>query len=182
MPKRILLYLTLLLICIYGKVDAQSTIKWTNGVKLKWADFKGTPNEDVLAYAQTSYKIEIIPGNVKVDAHDNVVNYQSLTTEANFYCDYSWVYEENDYLLLHEQLHFDIAGLYAYKMRVEFEKLKKKKDAQFNSYLKVYEKLWAECRAIQELYDKETNHGQLIEENNRWIKEINTQIIGMPQN
>jgi len=176
MKKTTPLYALLLILSISTHLKAQSTIQWSKDLKLTWPDFKAIPNEEIIAYALTSYKIEILPSNVAVDSNNNIPNYETLTVVANFYTTHSWVFEKSDYLLSHEQLHFDIAGLYAYKMRTEFEKLKKQKVANFDSYSEVYKKLWAECREVQKAYDKETNHGQRVEENNQWIANITQQI------
>lgn len=176
MKKIAILYFLIITLSITKNLNAQSTIEWSKDRKLMWSDFKAIPNEEILGYALTAYKIEIIPSNVLVDLNDNVQNYESLTVVANFYSEHSWVYEKNDYLLLHEQLHFDIAGLYAYKMRIEFERLKKQKDANFDSYFEVHQKLWEECRETQKAYDKETSHGQLVDENNDWINKIATEL------
>jgi hypothetical protein len=170
-----LLFLTTFL-CLPINLKAQSTIKWSKDKKLKWPDFKGTPDEEILAYALTAYKIEILPSDLLVDSDNNIQDYESLTVVANFYSNHSWVHAKSEYLLKHEQLHFDIAGLYAHKIRAEFEKLKKQNVANFDSYTKVYAELWAECRKTQATYDYETNHGQLVEENDNWIKTITKKI------
>ncbi|WP_298537193.1 hypothetical protein [uncultured Algibacter sp.] len=157
-------------------LNAQSIIPWSKTTKLEWSDFKAPPNTDIIGYAQTSYKIEIQPSDVAVDENNNIQNYQSLSVVANFYTNHSWVFKKDDYLLKHEQLHFDIAGLYARKMMIEFDKLKKNKIADFDSYMSVYKSIWTECRNIQKKYDKETNHGLLVEANNSWIEEIASEI------
>lgn len=166
----------LLLISLSFSISAQNTIEWSKDKKLTWDNFKGVPNEEILAYASTAYKIEILPSDVEVDTENNIKNYESLTVVANFYCNLSWVHTKSDFLLKHEQLHFDIAGLYAYKMKLEFQKLKDQKNANFDSYLNVYKKLWAECKKTQQAYDDETNHGQRIKENEDWIKKINKEL------
>jgi len=176
MKKVTTLYFLTIIFSISINLNAQSTIEWSKDRKLTWFDFKAVPNEEVLAYALTSYKIEIQPIDVLVDTNNNVQNYELLTAVAIFYPSHSWVYKKNDYLLLHEQLHFDIAGLYAFKMRIEFEKLKKQKNANFDSYLEIYQELWTECRKRQQVYDRETSHGQHVEENNNWINKITTEL------
>lgn len=168
--------ISLLLLIGFTNSNAQSIISWSSQQKLNWSDFKGIANTDIYAYAQTSYKIEIQPSNVSVDENNNVVGYKSLTAIANFYTKHSWVYEKDDYLLLHEQLHFDIAELYARKMRMEFHKLKVKKIANFDSYAAVYNRLWNQCRSTQKKYDKETNHGQSRAKNDEWIQKIASQL------
>jgi len=176
MKKTTTLFLSIIILSISINLNAQSTIEWSKDRKLTWSDFKAIPDEEILGYALTSYKIEILPSDVLVDSNNNIQNYKSLTVVANFYSNYSWVHKKSDYLLSHEQLHFDIAGLYAYKIRIEFEKLKKQNIANFDYYLEIYEKLWAECRQTQKAFDKESSHGQLIEENNNWIDKITAEI------
>jgi hypothetical protein len=166
------LYFLTLIFSFSTCLHAQSALPWSKDRKLMWSDFKAVPNEEILAYALTAYKIEILPSDVMVDSRNNIQNYKSLTVVANFYMKHSWVHTKSDFLLAHEQLHFDIAGLYAYKMRMEFNKLKKQKISNFETYLKVYQKLWAECGKTQKVYDTETNHGQRIEENTNWIAKI----------
>lgn len=92
-------------------------IIWNQDKKLEWKDFTGVLDPNLFGNALTSYKIEIIPENVLVDAEDNIQNYENLTVVAKFYKDKSWATSRTDGLLAHEQLHFDIAELYARKIR-----------------------------------------------------------------
>lgn len=174
--KHHVLSVLIVFLCLSKPATAQSIVEWSKDRKLTWSDFKAAPNTDIVAYALTSYKIEILPSDVMVDLEDNIQNYESLTVVANLYTEHSWVYEESDYLLLHEQLHFDIAALYAFKIREEFEKLKAQKNANYNAYMRVYQTLWKACLETQKTYDKETNHGQNVAINNNWIAKINEQI------
>ena len=176
--KNTLVLILLIVFCFIttSYSNAQPVIPWSKETKLKWSDFKAEPNTEILGYAQTSYKIEIQPNNVLVDEDNNIQNYGSLNVIANFYTDHSWVFKKDTNLLKHEQLHFDIAGLYAHKIRLEFEKLKKAKIANFNSYMAVYKKLWVECRDLQKKYDQETSHGLKEDINNIWIENISTQL------
>ena len=152
-PRKTIIYL--LFTCfIIQTITAQDYIPWSKNRKLEWKDFQGQPTEDLFAAALTSYKIEIIPSNVIVDEGNNFKNFTKLTVEANFYKNHSWAVEKNDYLLQHEQLHFDIAELFARKMRTEFKKLQDKNIANFDTYYNVYKKLWAECRQMQKAFDK----------------------------
>jgi hypothetical protein len=48
--------------------------------------------------------------------------------------------------------------------------------ADFESYMIIYQELWAECRVAQKKYDNETSHGQHVIENNRWIENISDQL------
>lgn len=177
---RNLLIATLCVTClqVYSQNELNSTtiIPWSNNLNLEWSDFKAKPNLNVYAFAQTTYKIEIFPLEVQVDENNNIQNYQSLHVIAQFYKDQSWVYKESDFLLKHEQLHFDIAGLFALKINEEFKTLINKNEANFDAYFTIYKRLWKDCLDMQKQYDSETDHGQNIEENAIWIEQISTEI------
>jgi hypothetical protein len=153
-----------------------SIIEWNLKYKLSWSDFLGKPDEDIFGSAMTSYKIEIIPSEVKVDENDRVRGYENLSVKANFYKYYSWAIENNIQLLHHEQLHFDIAELFARKIRKEFKKSQLNKEARFTTYLEHYNLLWKECREYQKRYDHETRNGLETEINEKWIVKINEEL------
>lgn len=164
----------LLFICFaFHSITAQDYIPWDKDRKLQWEDFQGKPNENKYAAALTSYKIEILPSKVIVDENNNIKNFNQLTVKANFYKNHSWAVEKNDYLLQHEQLHFDIAEVFAQKMRAEFKKLQANNIANFDTYYNVYKQLWAVCRQMQRTFDKESNHSINTEQNNLWVEKIN---------
>ena len=150
-----------------------SIVTWSKTYKLEWSDYTGQLNPDVFAYAVTSYKIDIIPEHVKVDAQDHILNYQDLTVLANFYKNHSWTISTDIDLLNHERLHFDIAELFARKIRTRFSELKTAKEKRFSVYWDEYSTLWKACRQLQKQYDLETNHGAKKAENDQWIAKIN---------
>jgi len=158
-------------------------LAWNKERPLLWSDFKGVYEDTgTLAQAKTTYKIEIEPLEVLVDESDNIQNYLDMDVETRFYPEKSWVQESSDLvvitdnLLQHEQLHFDIAELYARKMRYEFSKLKKAKIRDFDAYQNVWTRLWKECRAVQKKFDFETNHGIEDAESIAWTVRIKEQL------
>ena len=165
-----------LLVTLDEGLNAQDLIVWSKDKKLEWTDFKAVPDTTIIAYSKTSYSIEIQPNEILVDENNNIKGYKALSSIARFHKDLSWVYRKDDYLLKHEQLHFDIAALYAQKINDEFEKLKAKEIADYDAYVEVYNRLWTECRAFQKKYDKATNHGLLKDINDTWIEEISIQL------
>lgn len=176
-------FFTLCFVCSFlfsqeNKISIDDNIiSWSNTNKLQWHDYKGTMNPDIFAYAVTSYKIDIIPENVKVDAQDHILNYQDLTVQANFYKNHSWTISADVNLLNHEQLHFDIAELYARKIRQRFAELKTAKEQRFSRYWDEYNALYKACRLLQKQYDVETNHGAKKLENDAWIEKINALLL-----
>ncbi|SFS80998.1 DUF922 domain-containing protein [Lutibacter maritimus] len=158
-------------------INKDSIIEWDENQKLTWSDFLDKPDEnDSVGDALTSYKIEIVPSNVVVDENDRIQNFRNLTVKANFYKYHSWYIENTDDLLEHEQLHFDIAELFARKMRKEFIKMQNDNESKFDIYSNCYSRLWKECRIMQQQYDYETSHGREKAMNQKWFDKIRSEI------
>jgi hypothetical protein len=91
--------------------------------KLKWHDFWGEPDySDPAKAAQISTTVQL--RSVKVDFWTGKARF---TGSAIMYKNKSWVKPgfKNDYVLSHEQVHFDIAYIAAKKMEADINKLKK---------------------------------------------------------
>ena len=179
--KKLLLSIICSIVFIFsglGQDDSvnESIITWNANYKLKWSDFEGEVDPDKFGSAMTSHKIEILPQNVLVDEFDNIQGYENMTAKAQFFKNKSWTVTNSDLILNHEQVHFNIAELFARKIRKHFDKLKSNGDAAFSKYQNAYNLLWKECRKMQIRYDKETNHGQNQEFNSIWEKEIVRQL------
>ena len=149
-----------------------SIIVWKESQKLEWKDFSGEMDKDVFGTAKTVYKIEIVPIEVYVDEDDNIQNIEQLSVIAHFYKNLSWTSSRNVALLAHEQLHFDIAELYARKIRKRFSQLKSNGEFRFSQFQFEYSKLMNACKNFQKKYDLETKHGSNINMNKQWIKTI----------
>ncbi|GAA4282323.1 DUF922 domain-containing protein [Gaetbulibacter aestuarii] len=175
-PRHITLSLLLTLVLQSLGLAQSAYIPWSKDTRLQWEDFQAEPNLNIIGYAQTSYKIEILPRNILVDENNNIQNPNVLKAEAHFYKNESWVFKKDDNLLAHEQLHFDIAALFAFKIRKEFSKLSKNKIRGFDTYLRVYKDLWRACDVLQKKYDRETNHGLNWDKNKIWIDTITGQL------
>lgn len=123
--------------------------------KLSWNDFNGKPGVNWAAMTYYSFETTTVQdGNVVTEQHAKVF----------FESNKSWVRNRNERVLRHEQLHFDIAEIYARKLT-----------ATMNP-----DSLWKECYKIQNLYDNETNHSIDSVAQGRWERKINQQIQGNP--
>jgi hypothetical protein len=133
-------------------------IIWKEDRKLVWDDFKSTvsrkTNPDVVAYTHCGWEYSVIKSSnpkspVKIE----------ITTIFNE--DKSWkdIKMLSDYILLHEQKHFDIAELFVRKFRKEVEE-KIKTTADYNKNFKaIYNKILNDYKNFQTSYDKVTEHG-----------------------
>jgi len=169
----------LMLFCQKDIVVADNIIQWEKGVFLQPEDFKHIRDVDPNGFdnALTTYKIEILPKEVVVDEENNIVNYLKMNLATYFYKDESWLGAKNDPKLLErEQLHFDIAELFARKMRKAFEELKDKNIKNFDEYQKVYSKYWQQCKAYQRFFKQETVHGGLAQPMSDWLVKVDQEL------
>lgn len=133
-------------------------ISWKEDAKLKWENFQSPVSRksspDVVAYTNCGWEYSVIKSsNPKAAIEFNI--------ETIFNEDKSWKDTKriNDYYLLHEQKHFDIAEIYARKLRKEVKE-KIKTSADFNKYFKgIYNTISTDYKKFQIAYDKDTDHG-----------------------
>ena len=117
--KRTLAIGSLLLILFsFKKVSAQDTLYWSSGYKLTPKDFRGKPDT-------TATYPSISVCGIKYIGHAGKTTVQ---TEAFgiFIRPKSWavLYEDDSLWLIHERLNFDIAELFARKLRKTFSEYK----------------------------------------------------------
>lgn len=148
---------SLLIFILAVPVLAQENEKlsWNQEKSLSWSDFKASPKKHLPYKANTNSGLSFSWNSTES------ISGIELTYEvrSNFYPNRSWVkkIEEVDYLLAHEQLHFDITELHARKLRKALEsyepdeKMKKELDA-------IYSEIEKQRRQMQTQFDKETNH------------------------
>lgn len=123
-------------------------ILWNENRKLVWEDFKCKPPKHTNFAAITSINFSF---DYNTKGEISIVNSVDKTK--------SWSIKklQTDYLLGHEQCHFDISEIYARKIRKEFSLTKnltsKLAISIFKKYIKKY-------NSEQYLYDKETNHSK----------------------
>ncbi|MEM6724822.1 MAG: DUF922 domain-containing protein [Bacteroidota bacterium] len=142
---------------------------------LVWEDFKGAARYGSWEAAVTSYKIGYRLsyrgwGNPRVDVFCQFVKSQS------------WVRRDamTDDVLKHEQKHFDLAEVYARKMR------KAVLDADLRDYPgryierrveEIYQEIWQECSDMQDAYDRETRHGLEDDIQDEWDVQISELLL-----
>jgi hypothetical protein len=148
--------------------QAEDLIYWSYEVKLSWDDFKAKPdpknNKTALTTAGLSMKTEQL-------------NQQSIEVqiESRFQPQLSWSKDkENDYLLVHEQKHFDLVEVYARLARKTLTENNKQPKAKLLKYLEqVFETTQNNLRERQALYDKDTDHSRDSLQQVKWNKQIN---------
>jgi hypothetical protein len=140
-------------------------VSWDKEKSLNWSDFKASPKKHLPYKANTNSGLSF-SWNSTESSSGIVLNYE---VGSNFYPYRSWVkeIEEVEYLLAHEQLHFNITELHARKLRKALEnykpsgKMKKELDV-------IYSEIEKQRRQMQTQFDKETKHSINKEAEFKW--------------
>lgn len=141
----------------FNKVFGQKII-WKEDQKLAWSDFKSKSNNmgnaNVVAYTHCGWEYSAV-----VSSDSNVpvkIGIQTIFKENQSWKDVKRI---TDYALLHEQKHFDIAELFARRLRKEVEE----KVVSSGDYIKyfhgIYNKIAKDYKDFQASYDRDTRNG-----------------------
>ncbi len=175
MKLSILVLLVGLLVFPIEQCEAQNSLSWNENRKLTWNDFKarahgGEPEDVALTTYQIGYSYKIMGSRIEVDVYCHFIKNQS------------WVKPEgrNDYVLLHEQKHFDLAEIYARKLKAAFREYAK--NGMSRRYVerdmeRIYNEIWDECSEMQERYDHQTRHGLNKKQQAEWNEKIKEALI-----
>jgi hypothetical protein len=165
------IFFTAALLIITLTLSAQENyVRWNESQPLTWDDFTGKVNDtskfDAECFAEIRYNYKFYSeGEFEFDVY------------ANFNKNTSWSRKQmqSKELLKHEQLHFNIAALFA-------EKLKK----QFNSYsytasfdsqiLQLFSEVKGQYQEMQLKYDAETNHSLNKEKQKEWEEFVESEL------
>ena len=169
--KHIILCLAFLLV---GVVSNEETMTWNEERKLTWEDFRAEPNTNSDAVALTASGITF-GYSVKTSGR-RIIGF-TTSVEAHFYPDKSWYIADraNDYILGHEQLHFDITELYARKFRQHLDRLVVNQSirVQMNQ---IHEAINEALTKTQETYDDQTKHSINVDAQAYWENYIDEEL------
>lgn len=148
-------------------------IKWQQGQPLTWNDFRALPDDSNSYSANTNSGISYT-WSYSTSSGKPVLEHEVF---SNFYPENSWVkdIEDEEYLLAHEQLHFDISELHARKLRKALHEYKIGRNIR-QDLKRLYNKIEAERAAMQKRFDKETSHSEIKEAEMQWRKFIQQEL------
>jgi len=162
------------MIWVSGFAQEYNIVAYEPGKKLTWQDFKGRPKPtDTHKGAEITISIflkmkdtSFWSGRITYDAY------------AVAFKDESWVRPayRDDYSLKHEQVHFDIAHLYAETLEVKLNSLDSKTSKDQAEVERILQEHLAEMRAFQDRYDRETNGGNNHAKQKKWLTKIDKAI------
>ena len=149
-------------------VPSTNLLEWNEFYKLTWEDFQGTRSAGAIGDAGTAVSIKAKPYLVQKKIKYDVYAY--------FNRQKSWAIDKSPELLEHEQLHFDIAELYARKIRKRISELSSRGVDDLDKYNDEIKRLLEESNAADIEYDLETLHGALPKKQREWETNIKKQL------
>jgi hypothetical protein len=145
-------------------IEASELIPWIPNQRLVWDDFLCAPKKgtDAVASTSTSLGIAYQLSNGKLTYH----------ITCYFSKEKSWGLMKTDYILAHEQGHFDITEIFARKLyealqNYDFNKKTFKKDIG-----EIYQSIVKQKEEYQKNYDEETDHSRKRKTQYDWLEKI----------
>jgi hypothetical protein len=164
----LILTLTLIACAAAAQTTVDARLEWNEYYKLSWDDFQGIPSTESHGDAATSVQIKAKPFYIKDEIHYDVYAY--------FNRQKSWKREQTPDLLQHEQLHFDIAELYARKIRQEIMRLKSLNVNDVDRMNSAVRLLLEESNRVDIQYDAETLHGSFPKKQKYWSDKVKSDL------
>lgn len=142
----------------------EELLDWDANRKLTWADYKAKPDLNSDAAASTT-SILVISYNISSTGF-------TYKIECRFSQTRSWGLHKTEYILSHEQGHFDIAEIFARKLHKQMSEYRFNKRTYQKDLDKIYEDVVREKEKMQNDYDRETNHSINKEKQAEWLQNI----------
>jgi hypothetical protein len=140
-------------------------MQWSETRPLSWSDFQGEPNgaTDYVASTNSGISLSYSIGNSNGSWHFD------FTVNSNFYPKQSWYRPEaaSEYILKHEQTHFDISELHARKLRKKLSGLSATAEVKAEAD-KLYSETEQQRRSMQQAFDTESDHSKLKNAEFEW--------------
>ncbi|HMG68154.1 MAG TPA: DUF922 domain-containing protein [Chitinophagaceae bacterium] len=166
LPEIILL--SFLIFPVFIQAQDDESIEWSNGKRLNWSDYLAKPAASSEAAAITSTSI-----GIEYHVRNNEFTY-SIT--CRFSKTRSWGKYKTDYILQHEQGHFDITEIYARKLAKELKEYKFNPRKYQEEVSRIYKRIMDEKEVYQDKYDKETDFSRNKEKQAEWLIKIGDEL------
>lgn len=135
--------------------------------RLVWKDFTGVPDNNSTFWAFTSWNLKY-NYSTQFQGDSFIVKNYLLTLQLN--PEKSWIKKgkESDYLLAHEQGHFDL-GIICMKEILQKQSTIPVTRTNYKSVLEdIFQEKMKKFKELGILYDKETRHSKNRKEQERW--------------
>jgi hypothetical protein len=157
---------------LVGAQDEQF-IEWSSAKRLTWDDYLAKPSSlsDAAAITSTALGIEYHIRNALL----------TYKITCRFSKTRSWGKYKTNYILQHEQGHFDITEIFARKLAMEIKEYRFNPRKYQDDLGKIYKRVMNEKEEYQNKYDTETDYSRDKEKQAEWLKKINDELEEMDE-
>ena len=143
-------------------------IKWQEDRRLTWEDFKAAPlklgNTAAMTTTHLGFSYNVTNGKV------------TYKIDCRFEKNKSWGLVKNDWILRHEQGHFDIAEIFARKLNRSINEYPFNRSSFQKDLDVIYKSVVDEKEKFQQLYDDETDYSRNKTNQEEWFKKIESEL------
>ncbi|MCG2614355.1 DUF922 domain-containing Zn-dependent protease [Terrimonas sp. NA20] len=167
MKYALILFISLLPVLVHAQ-QPDDLVHWNKRHQLSWSDYQGKPEANATAAASTATYL-----SVEYSFKDGKLGY---IITCSFSRSKSWGLHKNDYILAHEQGHFDIAEIFARKLHQRLKEYQFDKKTYQTDLRDIYENTMDDKEEMQNKYDRETNHSINREKQAEWLQRIGSEL------
>ena len=158
--------------CLSADASGQ-LITWSADRPLQWSDFRREDTPKHKGKSMDAYVYTLLTDKFDYSTLDSI----HVTVTAQCSPHKSWKKHEKlgNYLLQHEQGHFDITELYARKLRKDIQEAERSPKHSKHTrewFSSVYVHTAGKLRQCQRRYDRQTKHSKNREMQRQWNKKI----------
>lgn len=146
--------------------ETPQMIPWMTNKRLVWEDFLCEPKRGTDAVASTSTSL-----GIAYQLTDGELKYRIT---CSFNKEKSWGLLKTDYILAHEQAHFDITEIFARKLNEALQNYQFNKRTFKRDISHIYQSIVDQKEAFQKQYDGETDHSRNRRMQYDWLEKIET--------
>ena len=143
-------------------------IKWQENRKLTWDDFKAAPlkigNTAAMTTTHLGFSYNVTNGKV------------TYKIDCRFEKNKSWGLVKNEWILKHEQGHFDIAEIFARTLNKSINEYQFNKSSFQKDLDAIYKSVVAEKEKFQQQYDDETDYSRIKTKQEEWLMKIEDEL------
>ena len=163
----------LFLLGTFATQAQQETIEWKHDRKLQISDFKAQPPADNPYAANINSGLSFSWGIT----HKPTGKELTYSVTSEMYPEESWIKasKNTEYLLAHEQTHFNISELFARKLRKSLAEYQPNGNVE-TELKNMYRQIEKKRRQLQNKFDEATDHSENMDEEHRWRSMIQKEL------
>ena len=146
----------------------EDSIKWQEDRRLTWDDFKAAPlklgNTAAMTTTHLGFSYSVTNGKV------------TYKIDCRFEKNKSWGLVKNDWILRHEQGHFDIAEIFARKLNKSINEYQFNRSSFQQDLDMIYKSVVDDKERYQQVYDNETDYSRNKANQEEWLKNIESEL------